>query len=140
MIAKSFCCWLYSMLLVMKARSLILRALLFAVVLAPSALRASARPLGAPSCTVMKPQMRAGLVGVKAVRTPDRLVAAKPGHHGPAPRLHRIRGKKINIQSGFVSAPRCYARTVFLFSAESFIQPDMGGPNPSRGPPSQFSL
>jgi hypothetical protein len=140
MIAKSFCCWLYSMLPVMKARSLILRALLFAVVLAPSALRTSARPLRAPSCTVLKPQKRAGLVGVKAVLTPDQLVAAMPGHHGPAPRLHRIRGKKISIQSGFVSAPRCHARTVFLFSAESFVQPDMGGPNPSRGPPSHFSL
>ena len=128
------------MLPVMKARSLILRALLFAVVLAPSALRASARPLSAPSCTVLKPQVRAGSVRVNAVRTPDQLVAAMPGHHGPAPRLHRIRGKKISMQRGFASAPRCYARTVFLFSAESFAEQEMGGPNPSRGPPSQFSL
>ena len=128
------------MLPVMKARSLILRALLFAVVLAPSALRASARPVGAPSCTVLKSQLRAASAGAKAVRTPDQWVAGVPGHHGPAPRLHRIRGKKISVQRGFASASRCYARAVFLFSAESFVQPDMGGPNPSRGPPSQFSL
>jgi hypothetical protein len=143
MIAKSFCCWLYSMLPVMKARSLILRALLFAVVLAPSALWASARSLGAPSCTVLKPQVRqvrTGWAGVKTVRTPDQLMAAMPGHHSPAPRLHRIRGKKISMQRGFASAPRCYARMVFLFSAESIAEQEIGGPNPSRGPPSQFSI
>jgi len=58
MIAKSFCCWLYSRLPTMKARSYIVRALLFALVLVPSALQTSARPLGAPSCHVGKQQLR----------------------------------------------------------------------------------
>jgi hypothetical protein len=124
----------------MKARAFFIRALLFAIVLAPSALRASARPLAAPLCSVPSPHLRAGSVGVKFVSAPDQCLASTPGHHGPAPRLHRIRGKKISVQRGFASAPRCYASTGFLLSAASLVQQDMGGPNPSRGPPSQFSL
>jgi hypothetical protein len=123
----------------MKARSLILRALLFAIVLAPSALRISARPLSAPSCRIPKVQLRSDHVNAKAASIPDRFVGSTAGHRTPAPRLHRIRGKKISIQNGFTSAPRCYAQTIFRFSAAPFVQQDMDGPNPSRGPPSHLS-
>lgn len=139
-IAKSFCCWVYSRLPVMKARSFILRALLVAVVLAPFALRATARPLGAPSCRVSQLQFRDTPAVMQATGATEQLVASMPGHHGPTTRLHRIRGKKISIERGFTSAPRCLARTNVLFSAVSFIQQDIECPNPSRGPPSLVSL
>jgi hypothetical protein len=124
----------------MKARSLILRALLFAMILAPSALRTSAKPLGAPSCRVPKPELRVSTAEAKVGNTSDKFVVSMPGHHRQAPRLHRIHGKKISIQGGFTSAPRFQARTSFLFSPTSLVQQDMDGPNPSRGPPSQVSL
>ena len=81
LIAKSLCCWLYSGLPTMKARSLILRALLFAVVLAPSAMRLWARPLGAPSCTVPNPQLPVECGQSEGGSTPDQLVVSMPGHH-----------------------------------------------------------
>lgn len=139
-IAKSFCCWVYSRLPVMKARSFILRALLIAVVLAPFALPATARPLGAHSCRVPKAQFRTAPEVIQAPRPTEQLVASIPGHRGPTTRLHRIRGKKINIERGFASAPRCFARTRFLLSAVSLMQQELGSPNPSRGPPSLISL
>ena len=140
MIAESIWRWLYSRLSTMNARAFFVRALLLAVVLAPSAMRASVRPLGASLCRVPKPQLPAGSFKGHAGHTPDELVGWLPNHHGPTPRLHRIRGKKISIQRAFALAPRCYTRTSFLFSFASAVQQDMDGPNPSRGPPSQLSL
>lgn len=141
-IAKSFCCWVYSRLPVMKARSFILRALLFAVVLAPFALRATAKPLGAHSCKVPNPQLRTAPVVLEtaAGRAPEQLYASAPAQNRPATRHHRIRGKKISVEREFTSAPRVFARTSFIFSAVTFLQQDTDGPNPSRGPPSQISL
>jgi hypothetical protein len=138
MIAKSFCCWLYSRLPTMNARSYIVRALLFALVLVPSALRTSARPLGAPSCHVGKRQLRASPVDRHMAG--DQLAASAPGHHAPAPRLHRIHGKKISISGGLTSTLRSYTPAHFLNVDARIGQQDMDGPNPSRGPPSPLSL
>lgn len=124
----------------MKARNLIVRALLFGLVLAPSAMRMSARQLGASSCRVAKSQSRASRTSVKTSGFLDQFVAFTPGHHAPAPRLHRIRGKKISIEWGLIQAPRKHASTHFLFSDARIGQQKMDDPNPSRGPPSQFSL
>jgi hypothetical protein len=121
----------------MKARSFVVRALLFALMLVPPALRTSARPLGALSYRVAKPQLRVSHAGGQTALY--QLVAPTPGHQAPAPRLHRIRGKKISIQSGLISTPRSYTPTHFLISDARVGQQDMDGPNPSRGPPSQFS-
>lgn len=124
----------------MKARSFIVSALLFAIVLAPSALRASASHFGAPSCRVAKPPLRAGRAGGETSRARDQLVASMPGHHAPAPRLHRIRGKRISIQRSQLLTSECYAPRRFLITDVQVGQQDHGGPNPSRGPPSPFSL
>jgi len=124
----------------MKARSFIVRALLFALMLVPSALRTSARPLGASSCRIAKSQLRANPVGGQTAGALDQLVASAPGHHAPAPRLHRIRGKKISMQGGLVPTPRSYTAAHFLASDARVGQQDLDGPNPSRGPPSLFSL
>ena len=140
MIAESFCCWLYSRLPTMKARSFVVRVLLLALVLAPSAIRASARQLGAPSCRVAKSKSPASRVGGRTSGSLIQLVASTPGHHAPAPRLHRFRGKKLNIERGLVSTPRRITSTHFLVSDARVSQMELDGPNPSRGPPSQFSL
>ena len=140
MIAESFCCWLYSRLLTMKARSFIVRVLLLALVLAPSAIRASARQLSPPSCRVAKWQSPASRASVKASGSLVQLVASTPGHHAPAPRLHRFRGKKISIERGLVATPRRITSTHFLVSDARVSQMELDGPNPSRGPPSQFPL
>ena len=124
----------------MKTRAFFVGALLFAMVLAPSALRASARPLGASSCQLPKTQLHNRSFKAQRGHTSGVLLASLPGHHRPAPRLHRIRGKKIGIQRIFALTPRSDARANFLFSFASVIQQDLDGPNPSRGPPSQFTL
>ncbi|MGC1422235.1 MAG: hypothetical protein WA354_13255 [Terracidiphilus sp.] len=124
----------------MKARIFILRALLFALVLAPSALRTSARPLGASSCRVAKPELRASHEDRRTGEVLDQLVASTPGNHAPATRLHRIRGKKISTQWGLVATPLSCAPSHFLVSDVRVCEQDMDGPNPSRGPPSHFSL
>jgi hypothetical protein len=124
----------------MKARIFIVRAFVLAMVLAPSTLWASARHLGVSSCRVEKAHYRASHTSRQRGRTLGQLVAAMPRHHAPAPRLHRIRGKKINVQSGLVFMARSYAPTRFDISDAQVGQQDLDGPNPSRGPPSQFSL
>ena len=122
----------------MKARSFIVRALLFAVVLAPSALRTWAKPLGASSCRVAKTQLQVSRMSRQNGEA--KLVATLPRHHAPAPRLHRIRGKKISIQAGLVLTARSYSPTHFLIKDALVSQQDLNGPNPSRGPPSLFFL
>jgi hypothetical protein len=106
----------------MKTRWSIAGALLFALVLAPSALRASARPIGSSSCHVSKARFHSDSAAERTRENLVQLVASAPSHHTPAPRLHRIRGKKINV-----------------LDASSELQ-IIDGPNPSRGPPSLLSL
>lgn len=124
----------------MKTRWSIAGVLLFALVLAPTALRASAGPKGAASCHVAMGQLHSpdagGRTGVSLVQ----LVASQRGQHTPAPRLHRIRGKKINVQGSTIPALQCIAATRFLVPDASSGLQIIDGPNPSRGPPSQFSL
>ncbi len=123
----------------MKARSFIVRALLFALLLAPTAMRLSARPLGALSCRVAKPQLRVSHGGGQTGWAMDQFLASRQHPHAPAARLHRIRGKKISAQTGLVLTPGRCAPTHILISDSCIDQQDMDGPNPSRGPPSQLS-
>jgi hypothetical protein len=124
----------------MKARSFIVRALLFALVLAPAAMRVSAKPLGAPSSRVANPRPQAIDGRVQTSRILDQFASSRRRPHAPAPRLHRIHGKKINLQTGVALASQSCALTHVLIADARVRQQDMGGPNPSRGPPSQFSL
>ena len=124
----------------MKARSFIVRALLFAVVLVPAAMRMGAKPLGAPLCRVANPQLLAIDAGGQTGWALDQFLASKRSHRAPATRLHRIHGKKINLQTGMAPEPLGCALIHILIADADVDQQDMGGPNPSRGPPSQFSL
>jgi hypothetical protein len=124
----------------MKARSFIVRALLFALVLVPAAMRVSAKQLGAPSCRVANPRLQAIDAAGQTGRILDQFESSRQRPHAPAPRLHRIHGKKINLQTGAALASQSCALTHVLIADARVNQQDMGGPNPSRGPPSQFSL
>jgi len=122
----------------MKTRIFIVRALLFALVLAPAAMRVSAKPLGAPSCRVGNPQLRA--IDGQAGWILDQFEASTQHHRAPATRLHRIHGKKISVQAALVLTPRSCTLTHILVPDAHVDEQDMDGPNPSRGPPFQFSL
>jgi hypothetical protein len=124
----------------MKTRSFILRALLFALVLAPAAMPVSAKPAGALSCRVANLQLRAIDADGQAGGILDQFVASTQRHRAPAPRLHRIHGKKISVQAALVLAPRSCTLTDILVPDAHVDQQDMDGPNPSRGPPSPLSL
>jgi hypothetical protein len=124
----------------MKTRWSIAGALLFALVLAPSALRASARPIGSSSCHVSKARFHSDSAAKRTRENLVQLVASAPSHHTPAPRLHRIRGKKINVQGSTILALRCFAASRYLVQDASSELQIIDGPNPSRGPPSQLSL
>ena len=122
----------------MKVRWSIAGAVLFALTLALSALPASARPVRAASCHVVKPQFRS--INGRFRYSRYQLVGHVPRHHAPAPRLHRIRGKRINIQGSTAPDLQRYAETRILVPGASSGTQTMEGPNPSRGPPSQVSL
>ena len=124
----------------MKIRWSIAGALLFALVLGPSALQASARPATGSSCHLARSPLRISQPGSRTGWAAIQLVASVPGHQAPAPRLHRNRGKKINIDGSVIPALQPVAATGYLAPGTSFVQQDPDGPNPSRGPPSHFSL
>ena len=138
--ADLICCWVYSRLPDMKARWSIAGALFLALVLAPSASRASARPKSAPSCDVARPRVHSTKAGKRTGANLVQLAASGPSHHAPAPRLHRTRGKKISVQGSTILALQCFAATRFLVPDTLSGRLMMDGPNPSRGPPLQFSL
>ena len=124
----------------MKARWIIFRTMLLAlVVLLPSAMRATPRmpstqrALNVSPCQTVRPQIHA-----KGLRQRQRMREAAyslPGQHRPASRLHRNRGKKINIERDRMAGPGCrFLRRYILSMAPAPLDaPD--GRNPSRGPP-----
>lgn len=128
----------------MKTRGIIFGALLLALALSPSALRAMSRSSSAPSwsahsCQILKPQSHTSY-GRQAQKSPHKIGASLPGHRGPAARLHRNRGKKISLQRGFAIARGCSEPSGYLFSLAPVRMQDPDGPNPSRGPPTELSL
>lgn len=122
----------------MKAHRFTVRALLFALLLAPFALGSWAKPLSAPSCHVPKTQHRTESKSVLSGWAVRSYLVSRPEHR-PIARLHRNRGKKINFQDAFVLAPERGSTVAYLFSPALTGQGDVDGPNPSRGPPSQPS-
>lgn len=121
----------------MKARWIIFGALLLALVVSPSAMRAMPRVQRVFSpCQIAKSQIR-GNYGKQRHKAPREVAYSLPGQHRPAPRLHRNRGKKINIQRGLMTMARCFAPCRYVFSITSAPLDVSDGPNPSRGPPAQ---
>jgi hypothetical protein len=120
----------------MKARWLIFGVLLLAFVVSPSEMRAIPHVPRMYPCPIAKTRVRNNYAR-QSQRAPREVAYSLPGHHRPAPRLHRIRGKKISIERSFIAATGSAlpSRYVFAISPASLEGPD--GPNPSRGPPSQ---
>jgi hypothetical protein len=122
----------------MKVRWITFGALLLALFVSPSAARASMRSLGVSTCQTPKPLI--GSIYRGNAQAPSRVAFSIPGHQHPAPRLHRIRGKRINMQPGFTIAQGCPGKSCYVFAGDSARLQDAKGPNPSRGPPAQISL
>jgi len=118
----------------MKAFRLTFRALLLISLLSPFGLRAFGSRIGTPSCHVPTPasaedhQDRAGSFSLDSV-------LAVPPHRSPAHRTHRLRGKRISVDTSFVLVPTLPPLTRQSFSAVTLHIRDLDGPNPSRGPP-----
>jgi hypothetical protein len=125
----------------MKARFHIVGALLFAFLFAPSAQRLWGSPLSASPCHDRKPLIHS------RGRVPSNLTLSRTAHQHPATRMHRIRGKKINVQDPVPAASLSCVSLASSAPAPSPVPHDLDGPNPSRGPPplyleqpSQFEL
>ena len=119
----------------MKARWIIFGALLLALVVSAPAMRAMPRALRVSPCQASKSQTPANHAAGKV--KPLREVTYSLPVHKPATRLHRIRGKKLSIERGFMRAQGSSAPSGYVFSIAREPQQDSDGPNPSRGPPSQ---
>ena len=124
----------------MKARRFIFQALLFALLLSPSSLLALPRPFGAPSCELPKAQFRVNHSARKTRTAPPELLAALPSDQRPAPRMHRIRGKKVSVEREFVLDLFHSEESRYQFTFSTVERQDSDGPNPPRGPPSKLSL
>ncbi|MBS1803814.1 MAG: hypothetical protein JST28_10640 [Acidobacteria bacterium] len=118
----------------MKARCLIVRALLLISLLAPFGHRAFGSRISSPSCRILKRSYETRNHQID--RTSLDVVLAAPAHRAPAQRMHRLRGKRINLDPSFVlpPAPSLVAEPVSLLI--TLHTQDLNGPNPSRGPPS----
>lgn len=123
----------------MKARRFIFRVLLLALLLSPSGIRAFGSRLSAPSCRIPTRHLHGGHSKAQA-EVQHHLAVALPSRHSPTTRLHRNRGKKLNIQRDFAAAPLLSVRNGHLFAGVIDCQQELAGPNPSRGPPSHLLL
>ena len=140
LIAKSIPRWLYSRLSGMKTRNFIVRALLLALLLSPSGLRAFGSRVSLSSCHVRKPHAPARRNEGRASAVAHQLVVSLPGHRSPAQRQHRNRGKRISAGTTFVPATGLVAVIRLPLSNKAICQQELDGPNPSRGPPALLPL
>lgn len=69
----------------------------------------------------------------------SRFAISNPGHN-PAQRLHRTRGKKINVEQSFTLAQGRSGGNSRAFADDSARLQDLHSYNPSRGPPTEISL
>jgi hypothetical protein len=123
----------------MKARYFIVRALLFALLLGPFALRASASHLGAPLCRIPKAQLH-DASDWQSGGGFGQLLIPSPWMNRPSHQIHKNRGKKINVESGFVPTLICFGETPYMAGTARAARQEFDGPYPPRGPPPQLSL
>jgi len=119
----------------MKARWIILGAVLLAFVVSPTAMPAMAHGLSVSPCRIAKSQSPASQARHR--RQAMRAVAFSLPGHRPATRLHRIRGKRLSIEQGLLKAQRSSAPSWYVFPVSQARLQDADGPNPSRGPPAR---
>src|SRR5947208_10530669 len=100
-IAKTFSHWLYSKPLSMKAHRTIVRALLLISLLSPLGFQAFCSRISSPSCRIEKYSATHRNHRHIARSSLDDVLAA-PAHRSPANRMHRHRGKRINIHTALL--------------------------------------
>lgn len=120
----------------MKARSLIVRALLLTLLLSPLGLRAFGSSISVHSCRVPSHRPKQHQPVKQAGGSSHQALLAAFGHRQQSQRIHRLRGKRINIDSGFVPASDTVIVAAVSSSASRPLIQEIAGPNPPRGPPS----
>ncbi|HTM15434.1 MAG TPA: hypothetical protein VL135_00965 [Terracidiphilus sp.] len=123
----------------MKAHRLIVRALLLISLLSPLGLRAFGSRISSPSCQVLTNSARHQHQRQIARSSVD-VVLAAPAHRSPAQRIHRLRGKRINLDRSFVLPPASAPIAKPPSSIITLEARTPNGPNPTRGPPFHLSL
>lgn len=121
------------MIFTMKARRLILRTLLLILMLSPSGVRAFASRIVAHSCRI--PAHLHQRHQSKAEVSSRRACFAVVGNHSPTQRMHRARGKRVNVQTAFMPAFKKKSLASHSVSRASLIALELGGPNIPRAPP-----
>jgi hypothetical protein len=124
----------------MKTRSLIVRTLLLIVLLSPLGLRAFGSRVSASSSELNGQRLQAAHGEELTVGAMHRPVLSFPGRRSPAQRLHKIRGKRINVDTALIPTPEPCAVARLPFSNVLLTQKELDCPNPPRGPPTLFSL
>ena len=94
------------------------------------------------SCPIEPILQQVDVENFVAVDQPEQTgIAASPaGRSNSAPRLHRRRGKKLNIQRAQLPTIRCFSPVRYLRSFSVRIEQEPDGPNLSRAPPSNLPL
>ena len=124
----------------MKARRFVFSALLFALLVSLSGLRAFGSRTGVPSCHLPKQTSASTGSPAHTGGFARRAAAVVASHRGQAQRMHRNRGKRINNDSAHppASDPAVLGRLALSGVAASRLS--LSGPNPSRGPPVSILL
>jgi hypothetical protein len=135
-IAKSFLAWLYSNLLPMKVHRLIVRTLLLISLLSTTAFGSR---ISAPSCPALRHDTGNRHHHQMSKRPLD-VVLAAPAHRPPANRMHRLRGKRINLDTALVLPPALTLQATLSASTITLDIDSLSGPNPPRGPPALSSI
>jgi len=117
----------------MKPHRMISRVLLLILLLSPIAPRAFGNRISAPSChilTRLSKQARTHRADSSFHR-----VLITIGHRSPTQRIHRLRGKRINLGTAYV--PFCAASLVPKEATLRTALPiqERSGPNSPRAPP-----
>jgi hypothetical protein len=118
----------------MKAHSSIIRALLLILLLSPVGLRAFGSRISMPSCRVAAHAPNTHRPN-QVAKSSLRAVLTASAHRSPAQRIHRPRGKKINIDPALVPAFTTSAIAPKISSTNGLGMQELNGPNPPRGPP-----
>ena len=119
----------------MKAQRPIVKALLLLLILLLSSIgmRAFGSGISVPSCRVATHVSKRHEHNQPG--NSRRVMLRTGSHHSPAQRTHRLRGKKINIDTAFSVASRTSSITTLSMSKAKALIQEPGGPNPPRGPP-----
>ena len=122
----------------MKAHRLIIRALILIPLLSMLGPRVFGSRISPPSCRVIS-HISAPAGNRHLSRSPLDTVLAAPARRIPTHRMHRLRGKRIHLDTALVLPPASRAQNTPSAPIISLDIQNLAGPNPPRGPPAPLS-